>query len=142
MESWREELYHSGVGVCFVDEWTDELKHFGVKGMKWGFRKKKEEKSKYNKNTKYNLLSQLNEELARIREKSMEINRLASYENRMEEAKKKAVELLKELDPNFVNTDKYIWETYKRTSIIQAAFSAANKRSDEIYDRKKRMGYR
>lgn len=54
---------------------------------------------------------------------------------------KKAVELLKELDPNFVNTDNYIWETYKRTSVIQAAFSAANKRSYEIYDRKKRMGY-
>lgn len=36
MESWREELYHSGVGICFVDEWTEELKHYGVKGMKWG----------------------------------------------------------------------------------------------------------
>lgn len=38
LESWREELYHSGVGVCFVDEWTGKLYHHGVKGQKWGVR--------------------------------------------------------------------------------------------------------
>ena len=41
MESWREELYHSGYGVCFVDNHSDTITHFGIKGMKWGQRKVK-----------------------------------------------------------------------------------------------------
>lgn len=132
MEAWREELYHS------MQE--DALMHYGVKGMKWGFRNKKKDKNKYNQHTKGNLLSQLNEELyTENYQEAYELSRLAD-KNR-EEAEKKAIELLKKYDRNFVNSYDYIWEKYKRTSMVQAALKALFERASDIYDRKRRMGY-